>query len=1386
MRKRLVAFCLAIVLGVSSVFAVYAEPIASDEVIANAKWSIVNKLKSLGSSLDNNAYGQYGVFYNLYYLVQYAGYLDLMLTADDLGFSQTEKDVYLQMYCELTELFNTKHGAEEDGTIPLKVEEPMRSSESEVKKSIEALVEVDVPEYCVQYLEVLAEGDGELDEYQQEISKINQILEFMSQFKDYCASMLPSVEGEDGRLEGLAGYSQLKAKLTANEDALAVLNEGKDVSSQIVDVLGNVSYRDANTYIEQLANVTLNSGAGKDAYGTELWKNTGTSSGFQLTDTYLAMLATSAVYTPFVSKVGDERFMSALETLAGTDSAQKVTRLYDEIKDYRKPLFMVESKKLISSDETVLKGNGGRKYSGDATKIRLEDLLEYAGSKKEIALLTVKGDLKVNPEDGNSYAFFMEGGPSKYLNTSTQQGLNVQSSGEVTTDALNEDANNLANSVYIADGTTVSTVHWTDVVFELGDSSLGGSMNRLLLTNITNDLRNQKELETLGRSYLYVNVFGDIVLDDNTVVIPGAANASLYGNIYNPFTVAFYNSYPAMKIHEEKVSFYDPNAVGKYVLRLYTKTLLEKIASEISQFDDDMITNTVAMYLVQGDGDIAISKGVVGSKLISKFYNANQGEMEALHFVNKDYGWVDETLSTLTKMNNSSLFAYFDTISAENLTVLPYDQGLDDGFVGASVIAKNMLYSYTNTKSGLTNTSNGMLKENFIFENLILEVLNGTPFASSYQKSTAANEVELEPYGFWGKLLVGMANGLLEVANVDGLLGLKNRYESSLFGKVFFGISEYSFFICILLGFVFLANFTRQRFNLTYTVGMTAFAVALVYAFLNIFPVYVPYAFNAVVNNTGKNLAYDITLVGAEVYEDAYGNAQEVDKDGRFKETIGSVNLYKLSQAGAEELAANLAVDKSRFMNGNVYILDEQSGIYVEGDTIKVSLDSLFYGNPILGTYETTADGQLYQLKAYKEYSSVVDYYMPYYQMVDGFVGTLNDMLSAYRIPRHTVQYLDGLSKDSFLVYSYANSIPFLSPGDLDVDNVLQPDEAEILKSKFGDMYDFMNVRQLLENPSEAMKQTLWYRTLSQNGYFLNTEESAEKREDLIYYVNYHTREFIIQLDPQLGLISDENLIKVIGLHATMLFNQRASEYGNWLYPVMLNYPEFQLKDVYRVSLSDDTRKFAEANLDVVDYVYTEKGSFGVLGLLVDAMLGWAIAFVVPNVIMFLYLALMLLLLYRTLTSMPLSPLVKGYFKSSLLFFLVYALFTTVTANVSSLLLLFLVYVVTAMLLVGIVSAILGNLTELGNSGLENYWKRFSSWMRKGNFRIGQMGWNRGGGHGNVTVNNYGMNYSVDGSQMDGGWRMPKIRHKAKSSVVRHEDPSPASWYDEDDWLNGR
>lgn len=1388
-------------------FTVFANPNMTDqEIIDSSKWATVNKLTSLQNSLDNKATNQYGLLYNLNYLVQYLGYLEFMMDVEILGFTEAEKELYLEDAKRIIENFNKRFSSDgtdigtiydnegnqlEDGSgfyiepLPLTLTEPSSIASSDVKMAIQNIIEQDVPGYGELYLQYVKEKMIEIsgvDEVtskdyspvRREISVLNKILVFTSGHISHLTSMLPSEYKED--LGKLSNYSAFKERVVGT-DLEEILNDAKDLTTDIKDIIGNVEYKDAMTYVEQLANVQLITGSDSSVYGPGLWSplnNDG--SGFRLSEMYLAMVASSAVYRPMESKVGEEAFMQSLISLVGSENEAKVRRLYSEVKEYRKPLFVVEKKKLISTDDNEFEGSGRTKYSGDARKVTLKELQEMAISNDSFGFITVKGDLKENPNDGNSYTYFLEGGSQRYEGGTTQSpntediNINEEPTGEDEIfiedewedgddvgdtdgaslnwfnkfikpvdvyanpeddeaedgDSIEDDGfdepnikkdteaigTDLAGRVMVPDGDTVSTIHWTDIVFEVGKHSSSGTINRMLLANVLQSVRNKKEMKKWENSFLYINTFGDITLSDGTVVIPGAANATLYSDVYNPYTVAFYNNYPQINPYSKKIDFYQPEEAvkGKYVMREVSGSRVRTNTG----LPTDVLTTPIRMFQIQGTHNLKIFGSFNGMSMIAKFYNEGQDLMPTFLKSSLKQSGIQEGVSNL---KGSGPYLIPQPVTFQDIPILPYDDNIDEGSTGAQMIGRNMLWSYIATESGNSNVGNGVLRENFIFENLILEGLGGTPYASTYQKITGvSNQIE-KPYGFVVSWITDWTRSMLEKSNTDGILGMKTRYEIPIFGKIYRAFSDYAAYIITVLFVLFVISYLKKSYSLV-AVGMyTMFSAALVYIFLSIVPVYIPIVYNSIVNDFGRKTGYDIVLTGSEVYEKSYGQATEKDKSGRYLNRLGSINLYRMNNADMDMVANNLSVNKRDFMGGDVYEIDSVNSIYIEGDYIKTNLDTLFANNPVRGMYRETEDGIMYQLKGYKETSSMIDYYMPYYLIQDGFIETLNGFLRSYRIPRMTVKYLEGLSKDSFLVYNYANSLPFLSGDDLYADKTMEPDQESILQENVGDFNDFLGIRNILENPTDEFRETLWWRNMVKLGMFDVGSEAEAKREDLIYYVNYHTKKFIIDLGPEVGMASDENLIKLISLQATTLFNQRISSGRNWVYPTSLNFAEFQLEDVMRVSLSNNEMKFYENDLDIVSYVYDNKGLTGSIGLLVVIALLQALALVLPIVIHGLYLSLLVLLLWRFITEKDIQATMKGYAKSNLVFFGLFTIFTVSAANVSSILMLSIIMTLLVFFLYIVVSNILLNFGTLGNDSLTASFNNLAAKLSTANFR---------------------------------------------------------------------
>ena len=127
-----------------------------------------------------------------------------------------------------------------------------------------------------------------------------------------------------------------------------------------------------------------------------------------------------------------------------------------------------------------------------------------------------------------------------------------ESTTETSTDSGNteqSDADELSSAVFASDTITdesamTQPILWYGTKYQ----RVIDNMTTVLLKNIMSNTVNISNITDKKTRYLYVNVFGDIVTDDNMIVFPGYCNPSYYkvSSDYNPYSVGFMNSYPAI------------------------------------------------------------------------------------------------------------------------------------------------------------------------------------------------------------------------------------------------------------------------------------------------------------------------------------------------------------------------------------------------------------------------------------------------------------------------------------------------------------------------------------------------------------------------------------------------------------------------------------------------------------------------------------------------------------------------------------------------------------------------------------------------------------------------------------------------------------------------
>ena len=532
-------------------------------------------------------------------------------------------------------------------------------------------------------------------------------------------------------------------------------------------------------------------------------------------------------------------------------------------------------------------------------------------------------------------------------------------------------------------------------------------------------------------------------------------------------------------------------------------------------------------------------------------------------------------------------------------------------------------------------------------------------------------------------------------------------------------IRQYWIPFCFIVALIFLAAFMRMRRDLIESVVMVVVSLAVTYAFVNIVPVYLPLAYNSVINNVSENLTYQVLGTSAEINDIEDTHVSSVGNDGDFLNQTTSLTLYKVSTKDFADFADSLNVEQSQLLGGKKYIVDQASGLYAEGDKLKISADVLFNTLPITGSYEDSGEGT-YTLKATKTVSNNLDYYAPYYQIVDGFVGKLNALAQIYDIPRKTTTYAQSTVKDSYLVYSFVNSPVFTTPGnykqnDVEETNLSDSDqEEEALNNKtveeeltkeFGSGTDYLGIGDLVYNLGDSEKKTLWAQTLRKNGYYTaDWEPVKDKLNSLVVYVNYQTKKFIYDMSDEVGSMSDDTMIKLISLRALVAFTQQASEYGNWLYPYCINYDEYNLGDIAKCIYTSDYNKYVNLDMDIVNYVGNDLGWFFLVIFDIDVVLMYLVVFILKLLVSVLYVALATLLVVKLFTQNDLKAPITGYLKCNVIVFALFTILSLCLVGVSklngsplALLLTLLVLALVTYVLAVLLSSLVKGFATLGN-----------------------------------------------------------------------------------------
>jgi len=765
---------------------------------------------------------------------------------------------------------------------------------------------------------------------------------------------------------------------------------------------------------------------------------------------------------------------------------------------------------------------------------------------------------------------------------------------------------------------------------------------------------------------------------------------------YYPYNVAFSNHYPRLRLGAENATV---TATGKTDKG---KMILNQSAT---------ITTVVPIEDIKGNGTVVAPKGneIKAMPIQGPCFAPGSDENDVIGMYTMGFatrsgesGWHlwnnMETTFVAPSFKMSTAGQPFFPLLLDNADML--ESYLN---VSGPIVTSCIRYLTTGDDSIGRSDAGTANIELWIFD-MVGQAMLGNSYSEQMVKNLKLDYQSIVDDQY-NRFMLGVRDLVSDVFNslghIDGVLAMKDGYSSNVFNGIMSFIQTFYVILVVMLLMLVAVKFLRGRYSFLFVAFLGLFTAAAFQVYAVWMPTAVPAMYNLFVNDIVEDITWSAVTVKAEQYDETYKDANRVDAmTGEPRPYTATITLYKMTQGEMEDVAAHTGTDIKQIRAGKPVWLDRDAGIFAQGDTIKMSIDTLLANNTMRGLYQTQwaeiavttettegsevapvdvqADGNPYIIKLTNPYVSMESYYTPFCQFERSFMVNLNNFANIFRIQRASYSYGDGVFKDAFLFNSFTNSGIFLDPNSETTNDTLMqnvnveditgdymPDVQDIITQchVYMDPFeDWLNLRSVFSHPSQAMQESLWGRMMLRQGYYGPGWEMDEYQEEkvskLIYYINNMTKQFVVRNQDQLNFCSDENAIKLVTLYATTCFTHEVSQFGYWLYPNYINSSDLELRDVLYGAMTSIKDRNVALNSDMVNVVMMHLGLPGLLMLFLILIFSVVFIFVITYLIPILYAMFGALLLFKLGGADSNLGVIKGYIKVTGVTVVLYCVFS--------------------------------------------------------------------------------------------------------------------------------
>lgn len=984
-----------------------------------------------------------------------------------------------------------------------------------------------------------------------------------------------------------------------------------------------------------------------EGYKDNTLNNTYVKESVRLRGTYLDMFAATSVYQPFVSKTGDADYMKGLMYLTDEDSQSELQKLFEEINSYKKPLYAITDKKSMKQAKKNDVSFSYENYSGTTVRLTLGMLLGSLENKDDLVALTKKGKLV---QDGTGFVY------NNYEVTNRDGGLAVFKS-------VSEDT---AES-------TVSEATGTKAILELSYNSNGtftslnnfaGDINGAVLSNIYASSTVKDKWTSRLDETVYVDAIGNIVLADNTVVYPAAANATYYhiidGNplnstmgmstnvtnnyqYYNVFTVAFMNSYPDI------ASSLNYSTINSKADKSKTLFVSDNKDPQINEGDTFKTTLFYSLPIPEFKSDWV---HIVASGFDNEFRVPNGSSQNTYDSLYKIItGDIKYDTGAIMEFNDDGISSGWNTypiafndLALEGSQIFPYSGTTSEtGITPAEVIAYNFKTSLVDPNATEDKAPGvGLVRESYLLFNVAQTVLDGIYNPMTYEKARAGEDIANGNYNynFIEKIALTVPQFLLGIGSkMDSYLSVSNS-KAYMFTATYKVLTDNAQILLAFIFILFTFNVIRNRGKSAATITSILILIGLSFSSVYIMPVVLPTIVNYSTTLMSKGIVSDAIIMNNERYNNDYKR--------NYLTTLPTVPLYQVDYKTLKELAGE---------DDNIYtystVLDSNFGVGINQTKITLDLNTFFESYYITNELEQSSNTRNL-IKVFKDTDNydLVENYVPYFLLQDGLLQTLETYQDNYDLSLKYISYPNGIYKDSYLVSSYINSYAFLRvvpEVEMELINSDDIEEIERLNSIFPNKGDILNLSnfvlaELDDDSLDPYRETVWFNNLVTLGYY-DTELGMERRKLLADIVNVNTYDYLVSITPEPGLVSDDNIIKLTTLYALLAFNREVSTIGNNIHPQTLSQGDLTLTDILSSAMLSDSQRYLYYSVDILNSKISTDGYGGAFVLTVIVLEGILQSLLTIVLQGCLYIGLLFYYLLAIIQGRDLTKLLSGTLK---------------------------------------------------------------------------------------------------------------------------------------------